>query len=662
MNFKGIVRIGFLGIFLISAVCYHASGQKADSLEALLSHRTGTMKLKILLELSQLLSDSDPRRGLSFARDAYELAVKLHDEPARAQALENTGWCNFYSGDFLKAATYLTRSLAIYQDAGDKTKIGNNLQNIGLCYLQASVFDKAQEYLLQAAVQFAKDNDKKKLAYCDINLGLVKYMKGDYAGALEFYEKASLIYKEIDEREKLSELKNRIAMTYWSLGMNDKALRYMMESNDLRKPADLKELGTGYNNIGAIYKDLSEISKALEYYRKALSVYKKAGDSLSLPLVLSNIGTIYSTREQYDTALQYYESSIKISVMKNLQLQTAKTRHNMALIYLKTDQEAKAKEYFTNFMNLSREIGYREGVAHALLGLGDLARREGKPRHAADFYRKSIALADSMHFLKILFNGHQCMAELLEAEHKYKEALEYFQKAVQVKDTLLSSEKNKVISDLNVKYETEKKVRENDLLKIDNELKNKQIKSLYLIIGAALLIISLLVLLVIQVRKSALHRKKLVASENTRLMEKIDHQNRELTSSALSLSRNFNFIHKLVNDLKELSSYVSEQGFINLLNIIHNIQHLESNPAWDQFELCFERVHTQFYDNLRMEFPTLTPNEARLCAFLKLGMSTKEISSITFQNIRAIEAARLRLRKKLKLEASQDLNLVLQKF
>jgi hypothetical protein len=76
----------------------------------------------------------------------------------------------------------------------------------------------------------------------------------------------------------------------------------------------------------------------------------------------------------------------------------------------------------------------------------------------------------------------------------------------------------------------------------------------------------------------------------------------------------------------------------------------------------FENVHTQFCEHLFMEYPSPGSNELRFCGFLKPGMSTGEISAITFQSIRAIEAARLRLRKKIGVEQGADLATFLQKF
>lgn len=70
----------------------------------------------------------------------------------------------------------------------------------------------------------------------------------------------------------------------------------------------------------------------------------------------------------------------------------------------------------------------------------------------------------------------------------------------------------------------------------------------------------------------------------------------------------------------------------------------------------FEQEHQSFYENLQKAYPALTYKDVRLCSFLKLGLSSKEIASITFKEVRSVESARNRLRKKMNLDA--DVNLI----
>lgn len=90
--------------------------------------------------------------------------------------------------------------------------------------------------------------------------------------------------------------------------------------------------------------------------------------------------------------------------------------------------------------------------------------------------------------------------------------------------------------------------------------------------------------------------------------------------------------------------------------MIANYKHQAYHSNWEEFELLFQKVHHSFYDHLSERFLDLTPNERKLCVFLKLNMNNKQIAQVTFQSEEALKKVRLRLRKKLELD--RDTNLV----
>ena len=90
-------------------------------------------------------------------------------------------------------------------------------------------------------------------------------------------------------------------------------------------------------------------------------------------------------------------------------------------------------------------------------------------------------------------------------------------------------------------------------------------------------------------------------------------------------------------------------------SIISELERTSNPDNWKEFEVRFQQVHTDFYKKLGDQFPDLTPNELKLCAFLRLNMSTKEISSITYQSQNSIMVARSRLRQKLGITKDENL-------
>jgi DNA-binding CsgD family transcriptional regulator len=97
-------------------------------------------------------------------------------------------------------------------------------------------------------------------------------------------------------------------------------------------------------------------------------------------------------------------------------------------------------------------------------------------------------------------------------------------------------------------------------------------------------------------------------------------------------------------------------------DIMREMQSNIDHTVWNEFEVRFQQVHNDFYQKLIEKYPDLTPNEIKICAFLKLNMTSKDISAITFQSVKSIQVARNRLRKKMGIERDENLVLLLQQL
>ena len=84
-------------------------------------------------------------------------------------------------------------------------------------------------------------------------------------------------------------------------------------------------------------------------------------------------------------------------------------------------------------------------------------------------------------------------------------------------------------------------------------------------------------------------------------------------------------------------------------------QNIATDKDWEQFQIHFDRVHGDFSKRIRSAFPGLTPQEMKLCAYLRLNLSTKEIAQLMHISVRGVEISRYRLRKKLGLEREVNL-------
>jgi PAS domain S-box-containing protein len=135
-----------------------------------------------------------------------------------------------------------------------------------------------------------------------------------------------------------------------------------------------------------------------------------------------------------------------------------------------------------------------------------------------------------------------------------------------------------------------------------------------------------------------------------RFKSELDLKERELVSFLLQLSQKNELIAYAAKSLKkmQIAPENSVQAKISaLLSVLENIP--EAPVDWKMIVVQLENLHPGFLGRLDGRHPNLTPKEKKLCAFLRLDLSSKDISGLQNVQPKSIEIARVRLRKKLKL-------------
>lgn len=151
-------------------------------------------------------------------------------------------------------------------------------------------------------------------------------------------------------------------------------------------------------------------------------------------------------------------------------------------------------------------------------------------------------------------------------------------------------------------------------------------------------------------------QEKLREQEEAKNIAELEHKKRELTSKAMQMVEEREYIHKLREKLNEICMNNNNMITQSLQKVIQNIDtHLEKKNAWIEFESWFAEVHPDFINKLIKEYPKITPGELKLCALLKLNLRSKEIATIMQLTLSTIEEYRRRLRKKLNVPSSANL-------
>ncbi len=145
--------------------------------------------------------------------------------------------------------------------------------------------------------------------------------------------------------------------------------------------------------------------------------------------------------------------------------------------------------------------------------------------------------------------------------------------------------------------------------------------------------------------------------KNEKLLIEMRHKDMELANSTMHIIQKNRFLNKIKNDAQELISQLQlESNKQKLKLIVRRIdKDIRSDQQWKVFDKYFEEVHQDFTKRIKERHPTLTPNDLRLCSYLRMNISTKEIAPLMNISVRGVEISRYRLRKKLDLDRDTNL-------
>ena len=135
----------------------------------------------------------------------------------------------------------------------------------------------------------------------------------------------------------------------------------------------------------------------------------------------------------------------------------------------------------------------------------------------------------------------------------------------------------------------------------------------------------------------------------------MDQKIREITSYSLLLANKNNLLKEIEDLASKAEEETGNQNCLQIKRLIGESLHMDGD-YWQQFVGLFTQVNPHFFDNLKQKFPDLTANEIKLCAYIRIGMSSKQIAQMLNLSPESVNKNRYRLRKKLGMEKDEALD------
>lgn len=452
--------------------------------------------------------------------------------------------------------------------------------------------------------------DEMRIAECLRGKCKASFYLADYKTALQMAQEAEKKFANLEKVSKVAELNSDMGSIYFRVGNYEHALtKYLTTLKLADSIGDLKMVGVALNHLAVVYAETGDLNNALLYQEKSLRVKQSLNDREGESASLNNLAGILICLGKYKKAAQTLSQSFKLLQTVGDKNAEATICNLLGVCFEKQGKHEMALARYKRSLELFESLNDRSGIAVAALNYGTLARKKGEYETASAHLHLALQNAEQCASKQYQYESHIGLSELYEATGDLKKAIFHFKSYHALYDEVKGAEALQKVKRLQVLLETQRLEKEKEIYRLQSE----------------------------------------------RLEMEIRHKNRELELLSLKLIERVERIDELKRLMKKKADGYDEE----LKNAMKKI---DVEQDWKTFESQFSAVHHQFIESLSATFPKLTPTELRLCALLKMQLSTKDIARLLHTTLRNVENHRFRIRKKLRLNPADNLSAFLTAF
>ncbi len=500
--------------------------------------------------------------------------------------------------------------------------------------------------------------------------------EGKYYQAEKYYKDALYYYIDTDDSVGVVIALHNIGVVNFYRGEYDVVARYYSSSLKLaEKLKQPKFIAVNQLNLGLLYSAQNDYTKAKQYIKIALITMQKMGDRLGEAGAIAHLGNAYFNEGNFDSSYVCNLQAIEIYKQVGSDHGLSQCLNNVGDIMMEKNQFQMAKNYYSEAMKIRRNNFEQYGMAISYTGLANVNYALGNSQMAELYYDSALTMSKAIGTIVRTGDVYYSMAEFHAKQGNYQKAYEAMKNYTAIQDTVFDQEKMMVVNELNAKYETEK--TQQDLYIQMGKVKIlRRTNNLFTfsIIALGVIVLLIVMLGITWYKRTKLNNQKNleIAEKNRQLAEsnqkaiqvelersKLEHEKilaelqfkkRELTQLALHINQQNDFLESLKNNLKEVTSSPEVKSLERELDAKLNL-----DKQREDFELNIDLINEDFYRKLEEKYPQLNENEKKLCAMVRLNLSSKEIAAIQNISPKSVDMNRYRMRKKLNLTNEEDL-------
>lgn len=491
-----------------------------DSLIEIETTLKGDERLKALIQIAEIKSNSSTTEAKKYAQQALALATKTNNASLRIKPFVVLANCEKLNYNYQAAINYLEQAVVKTDSAA-----------------HPSIYYKLKYEIAEIKILTAEYQDAKNYAFTALQY-FTTHQQSDTLG---------LIY-------------NLIGKAHWLLGELDnanemliKALSYFESKNNIVGQA------MTYNLLGNLFYSLENYNRALSYYDKALSIIPKFEYQSFYADILNNKAEVYEVLRDNAGALKIHKASYSISKSINHLPGLAVSCDNIGEIFMNTEKYDSAQYYFNLALKYAQQMDYKYALIYVYNNLGKLYTLNKNYSQAEINLKNAESIANITHLKEPQLLTYLLLVDLYKKTGRYEEALNYYILHVKVKEILGNEKMTNRIAELQVKYEADKKQSQIDILNENNQLiTNLNKRQSILLLFSALAVLSLTILLIMLFQKDKKNKQAnaLLAAQNA----EIQTTQQELQRVNSELKESSNRLKLIVQKLPIIMNAIDEEG------------------------------------------------------------------------------------------------------
>ncbi|MBP2833459.1 hypothetical protein J8281_14785 [Aquimarina sp. U1-2] len=516
------------------------------------------------------------------------------------------------------------------------------------------------EYDARQALHFAEMSGSPKfkadaLRILSIVLG-EKGGKEDQYCALTYNEDAYALYKQLQDTTGIVASLNNSSILYRHLNQYPEsieaittAISYITSTTNIKNYNNV--LGKSYGVLGNIYRNINLKDSAIANFERAKVCFQKTGSVYQYHVAL-NTGIVYSRDDDFKKAREYYLYAYNGYVSRGDSVYIASSACDLGKVYIQLDSLEVSRKFYSQAIEISRKKSLHRRLVRGLIGKGEITYREGEYNKALAYVDTTIPILDTFNFVELKYYAYELKGRLLRELGDTKQAIIYTEKATRIDDSLRKAKNQPAITA--------------SLLKINDQEQNKKLKVFENVIYhktkwiwiLTLTILLILFLLFRFYKKSKMQLANLIGSisdlKNSLIKsnKKQEHVSRKLVSTSANNALKSDLLLQIDGLLTQVKTKIVKKNDplkVKIEETQSNIKYQASvDKIWEDFFAHFREVHPNFLETLNKRHK-LTPNDLKICAYIKMNLTPKEIASLMNVTPNSIRITIHRLKKKMKL-------------